>query len=79
MVTRLEKELARLQRNKERRIARDKQKGVHVDGADDELVSPSSPANVPAKVAGTQRKCANCGQVGHIKTNKKYNNPFKLC
>ena len=21
---------------------------------------------------GTTRKCANCGQVGHIKTNKKY-------
>lgn len=68
---RLEKELARLQRNKERRIARDKQKGVHIDGVDDELVSPSSPANVPVKNAGTQRKCANCGQVGHIKTNKK--------
>ncbi len=72
MQSRLEKELARLQRNKERRIARDKQKGVHVDGADDEPVSPSSPANVPVKSAGTQRKCANCGQVGHIKTNKKY-------
>ena len=25
----------------------------------------------PSKPAGTQRKCANCGQVGHIKTNKK--------
>lgn len=68
---RLEKELARLQRNKERRIARDKQKGVHFDGAADEPGSPSSPANVPVKSAGTQRKCANCGQVGHIKTNKK--------
>lgn len=72
MLFRLEKELARLQRNKERRIARDKQKGLHLDGADDEPDSPSSPANVPVKSAGTLRKCANCGQVGHIKTNKKY-------
>ena len=24
------------------------------------------------KERGTQRKCANCGQVGHIKTNKKF-------
>ena len=76
MPFRLEKELARLQRNKERRIARDKQKGVHFDGAYDEPGSPSSPANVPVKSAGTQRKCANCGQVGHIKTNKKYRRPF---
>lgn len=73
MLFRLEKELARLQRNKERRIARDKQKGVHLDGADDEPASPLSPANVLMKSAGTQRKCANCGQVGHIKTNKKLN------
>lgn len=76
MPFRLEKELARLQRNKERRIARDKQKGVHFDGAYDEPGSPSSPANVPVKSAGTQRKCANCGQVGHIKTNKKYHPLF---
>ena len=36
--------------------------------------SPNSPAAiaVPSKPAGTQRKCANCGQVGHIKTNKKW-------
>lgn len=25
---------------------------------------------------GTTRKCANCGQVGHIKTNKKYVSPY---
>lgn len=24
------------------------------------------------KASGTTRKCANCGQAGHIKTNKKY-------
>lgn len=27
---------------------------------------------------GTTRKCANCGQVGHIKTNKKYVSFFDL-
>lgn len=34
---------------------------------DDDSPEPST-----EKVAGTTRKCANCGQVGHIKTNKKY-------
>lgn len=70
---RLEKELARLERNKDRRIARDKQKGLHTDGAADSPISPQSPTAAPLpKAIGTQRKCANCGQVGHIKTNKKY-------
>ena len=72
MFSRLKKELARLERNKDRRIARDKQKGIHTDGAADVEGSPTSPSAAPAKIAGTQRKCANCGQVGHIKTNKKY-------
>ncbi|MCJ1397683.1 hypothetical protein MMC11_000879 [Xylographa trunciseda] len=69
----LEKELARLERNKDRRIARDKQKGIHVKGTAGSPSSPTSPGGiVPAKGTGTQRKCANCGQVGHIKTNKKF-------
>ncbi|KAJ5661862.1 transcription initiation factor TFIID [Penicillium maclennaniae] len=57
----IEAELSRLNRNKERRFAREKQKGITRPG--------DSPAD--GKPAGTQRKCANCGQVGHIKTNKK--------
>lgn len=57
----LEAELSRLHRNKERRFAREKQKGISRPG--------DSPAD--GKPTGTQRKCANCGQVGHIKTNKK--------
>ncbi|GFF22686.1 putative transcription initiation factor TFIID 111 kDa subunit [Aspergillus udagawae] len=60
----LENELSRLNRNKERRFAREKQKGAFKGSTGD------SPAD-GAKAAGTQRKCANCGQVGHIKTNKK--------
>lgn len=57
----IEAELSRLNRNKERRFAREKQKGI------------SRPGDGPTdgRPAGTQRKCANCGQVGHIKTNKK--------
>ncbi len=64
--------MARLERNKDRRIARDKQKGIWHDGAAESPASPGSPSTVaPAKSTGTSRKCANCGQVGHIKTNKK--------
>ncbi|KAJ5220934.1 transcription initiation factor TFIID [Penicillium citrinum] len=57
----IENELSRLNRNKERRFAREKQKGI----------SRSGESSMDGKPAGTQRKCANCGQVGHIKTNKK--------
>ena len=39
----------------------------------DAAESPTTGPGVgTGKVAGTQRKCANCGQVGHIKTNKKW-------
>ncbi|KAJ9221070.1 hypothetical protein DTO169C6_6591 [Paecilomyces variotii] len=65
----LEAELGRLNRNKERRFAREKQKGVSSKPNGE---SPSEAGTPGAgKPAGTQRKCANCGQVGHIKTNKK--------
>lgn len=69
-VFRLLDELARLQRNAERREVREKAKGI---------VSGSTPATPGASTAGvlkgaggTVRKCANCGEVGHIKTNKKW-------
>lgn len=67
---RLESEEARLNRNQERRHAREKQKAAAMqqqihDG------NPDSPAQSIEK-GGTTRKCANCGQKGHIKTNKKY-------
>ncbi|PYI19930.1 hypothetical protein BO86DRAFT_236754 [Aspergillus japonicus CBS 114.51] len=64
----LEAELSRLNRNKERRFAREKQKGAARASAGD---SPADGGGGSGKSAGTQRKCANCGQVGHIKTNKK--------
>ena len=72
---RLRSELGRLEKNRERRLARENQK--HRNAA-----SPGSPgSSAPgqgAKSGGTQRKCANCGQIGHIKTNKKYGFPT-LC
>ncbi|KAI9892119.1 MAG: hypothetical protein M1814_001825 [Vezdaea aestivalis] len=70
---RLLDELARLERNKDRRIAREKQKGIVNDDNPESPASPGSPSVTPAVKAptGTTRKCANCGQVGHIKTNKK--------
>ncbi|KAL4787291.1 hypothetical protein BJX76DRAFT_345592 [Aspergillus varians] len=67
LTTKLEQELSRLNRNKERRFAREKQKGVIRTSAD----TPADGVPGSSKSAGTQRKCANCGQVGHIKTNKK--------
>ncbi|KAF1808467.1 hypothetical protein P152DRAFT_462461 [Eremomyces bilateralis CBS 781.70] len=66
----LQLELERLQKNIERRHVREKAKGVRVtDGSTPG--TPGSPLAAPAKNVGTQRKCANCGQIGHIKTNKK--------
>ncbi|KAL9031535.1 MAG: hypothetical protein Q9196_000430 [Gyalolechia fulgens] len=64
-------ELARLERNKDRRLAREKQKGLRNGDTGDSPGSPSSIIPAMPKSAVTQRKCANCGQVGHIKTNKK--------
>jgi transcription initiation factor TFIID subunit 1, fungi type len=68
-------ELERLNKNKERRLAREKQKGIY-NGSVDRDLQAASPSATPApsveKPTGTTRKCANCGQAGHIKTNKKY-------
>jgi hypothetical protein len=74
---RLAMELARLERNRERRFAREKAKGIAAPspseaGGAGSPTSPAGSAAIPSKQQqGTQRKCANCGQVGHIKTNKK--------
>lgn len=93
---RLEKELARLARNADRRVAREKAKGIHVASPSAAGSPGPSNANGPASASGadgttpqkgrgrnkegTARKCANCGQVGHIKTNKKYaKKPSYLC
>ncbi|OAP61940.1 hypothetical protein AYL99_04143 [Fonsecaea erecta] len=71
---RLEDALAQLEKNKARRQKRNKNKEALLAAT-----SPGGTAMSPDAdgVGGgrnshpTQRKCANCGQVGHIKTNKK--------
>ncbi|KAF2258567.1 hypothetical protein CC78DRAFT_537666 [Lojkania enalia] len=60
----LRAELARLTRNVERREGREKAKGIHAS-------IPGTPAANGKGTGATPRKCANCGEVGHIKTNKK--------
>jgi hypothetical protein len=76
----VKKELARLERNRERRKAREKQKrGKSLIGTEVAASPEGSLTPVVEKPTGTTRKCANCGQAGHIKTNKKYclaNNPY---
>lgn len=86
-------ELARLERNKDRRLARERAKGIGVSSANvagspepgtpmGDAGSPEADVATPvegketkkskkAATGTTQRKCANCGQIGHIKTNKK--------
>ncbi|CAI6338452.1 unnamed protein product [Periconia digitata] len=62
-MAKLKQEMARLMRNMERREGREKAKGVHR--------SQTGDGSGPGKGGATPRKCANCGEVGHIKTNKK--------
>jgi transcription initiation factor TFIID subunit 1 len=69
----IKEELARLERNKERRHAREKAKAPRASAVETANAgSPSTPTQSIEKPTGTTRKCANCGQAGHIKTNKKY-------
>lgn len=97
----MEKELARVERNVDRREAREKAKGRVPGGAGSPpaggAASPSQLSDTgadnttdgtPQKSGGTgrgkskdgtARKCANCGQVGHIKTNRKSVSPSFKC
>ena len=64
----------RLLKNQDRRQIREKQgkgkrKTAHFNANTEASPDPSS---ADKAAAGTTRKCANCGQVGHIKTNKRY-------
>ncbi|EOO03232.1 putative transcription initiation factor tfiid subunit 1 protein [Phaeoacremonium minimum UCRPA7] len=74
IIEKIEREQNRLEKNKERRHQREKQKKQAKGIADPSGGSPEP--SVEGKAAGTTRKCANCGQVGHIKTNKKYTPHF---
>lgn len=82
----MQEELERLQRNMERREARERAKGIigspsvanspggtENENGDASAANPGSGKKGRTKKnnEGTGRRCANCGQVGHIKTNKK--------
>ncbi|KEQ88302.1 hypothetical protein M438DRAFT_265228 [Aureobasidium pullulans EXF-150] len=81
----MQAEIERLERNMGRRQARERAKGIGsaaspstaaspgADGADGATPAPTGKGKGRSKknTEGTARKCANCGQVGHIKTNKK--------
>ncbi|KAI1267677.1 hypothetical protein F5Y18DRAFT_424810 [Xylariaceae sp. FL1019] len=69
----VEKELARLLKNQDRRQVREKQGKGKKKKSEVAAASAASPDPSGDKASvGTTRKCANCGQVGHIKTNKRY-------
>ncbi|KAH8724552.1 hypothetical protein GQ44DRAFT_708389 [Phaeosphaeriaceae sp. PMI808] len=65
-IIKLKAEFARLARNIERREGREKAKGIY------KSTGEGGATGGPGKGGATPRKCANCGEVGHIKTNKKY-------
>jgi hypothetical protein len=58
----------RLLKNQDRRQVREKQGKSKKKNANTATSPDTSSADKAS--AGTTRKCANCGQVGHIKTNK---------
>ncbi|TGJ86656.1 hypothetical protein E0Z10_g2088 [Xylaria hypoxylon] len=75
----VEKELSRLLKNQDRRQVREKQgkskkkttiTNVNANANANTAASPDPSGDKTS--GGTTRKCANCGQVGHIKTNKRY-------
>ncbi|TIA12418.1 hypothetical protein D6C81_07570 [Aureobasidium pullulans] len=86
----MQAEIERLERNMGRRQARERAKGIGsaaspstaaspgADGADGATPAPTGKGKGRSKknTEGTARKCANCGQVGHIKTNKKSASDF---
>ena len=70
----MEAELARLEKSKQRRHQREKGRKRRAPGSPSaDAASPDADGetSVGGKDKATTRKCANCGQVGHIKTNKK--------
>ncbi|CAK5280614.1 unnamed protein product [Mycena citricolor] len=60
---RLEEEIARMKKNQERRLHRKNAKIVQAGGTPMQLNRPLKP--------DTTRRCGHCGQLGHMKTNRK--------
>lgn len=69
---RIEQELSRLEKNADRRQVREKQGKGKRKNAQANAGSPGASGSADKAAGGTTRKCANCGQIGHIKTNKRY-------
>lgn len=89
---RVQAEIDRLQRNMDRREARERAKGIlpspsaapspgaeGTEAGDNATPAPGKKGRGKKNTEGTARKCANCGQVGHIKTNKKSAPAFSIC
>lgn len=60
---RLEEQIARMKKNQERRLHRKNAKIVKEGGTPMQLDRPMKP--------DTTRRCGHCGQMGHMKTNRK--------
>ncbi|KAI0639982.1 atypical/TAF1 protein kinase [Trametes polyzona] len=60
---RIEEEIARMKKNQERRLHRKNAKIVKEGGTPLQLNRPMKP--------DTTRRCGHCGQMGHMKTNRK--------
>lgn len=60
---RLEEQIARMKKNQERRLHRKNAKIVKEGGTPMQLSRPLKP--------DTTRRCGHCGQMGHMKTNRK--------
>ncbi|RDX51861.1 hypothetical protein OH76DRAFT_1377827 [Lentinus brumalis] len=60
---RIEEEIARMKKNQERRLHRKNAKIVKEGGTPLQLGRPMK--------ADTTRRCGHCGQIGHMKTNRK--------
>jgi len=60
---RLEEEIARMKKNQERRLMRKNAKIIKEGGTPLQLNRPMKP--------DTTRRCGTCGQIGHMKTNRK--------
>ncbi|KAF8215977.1 TAF1 transcription initiation factor TFIID subunit TAF1 [Mycena galopus ATCC 62051] len=60
---RLEEEIARMKKNQERRMIRKNAKIIQAGGTPMQLNRPIKP--------DTTRRCGHCGQLGHMKTNRK--------
>lgn len=67
----VDKELSRLLKNQDRRQVREKAGKGKKRKVEANRDATPDPASVDKVSTGTTRKCANCGQVGHIKTNKR--------